>query len=161
MLAILTFNETSPNAPATVASSQPVQGSAGPPGIATAQLDDYQAILIEAVLQGATGGTLDVYIQNSPDQGVTWYDYAHFAQLAGGAGVTRAVASCATGAQNLSLTTVGVNLTPALAVNTVLGGAWGDRFRLVMVAGGGTTAGAPVQVRIVGQRTFPWSSRAG
>ena len=39
---------------------------------------------------------------------------------------------------------------------TFLGGAWGDRFRLVMVAGSGTTAGALVSVRIVGQRTANW-----
>lgn len=161
MLTILVFNETSPSAPGTIASSQVVSGTAGPSGVATQQLDDYQALSFEVVLMGATGGTLDVYVQNSPDMGSSWYDYIHFAQLAAGAGTFRYVASCASGAQNLALQTVGFNLTPALAAGTAVGGAWGDRFRLVMVAGAGTSAGAPVQMRILGQRMNPWGSRAG
>jgi len=161
MLTILAFNETSPSAPGTIASSQPVSGSAGPAGNATQQLDDYQALSFEAVLTGATGGTLDVFIQNSPDMGSTWYDYIHFATLAAGAATVRYVASVASGAQNLALQTIGTNLVPALAPATAIGGAWGDRFRIVMVSGAGTTAGAAVQLRIVGQRMNPWSSRAG
>jgi hypothetical protein len=156
MITVFSFNETSPAAAGTAASSQAVTGSVGPPGVASGQLDDYSAIFIDASLQGATGGTIDVYIQNSPDQGVTWFDYAHFAQLAAAAPTVTYVASVAVGAQNLSLATVGKNLVPALAAGTVNGGAWGDRFRLVMVAGAGTSAGAPVAVRIVGQRLQPW-----
>lgn len=161
MLCILTFNETSPSAPGTAASSQFVSTSAGPPGVATQQLDDYQAVSIEANLIGATGGTLDVYVQISTDMGTTWYDYVHYTQLANGASAISYVSSCASGAQNLSLATIGKNLNPALAAGTAVGGAWGDRFRLVMVAGSGTTVGAPVQVRIIGQRMFPWGSRGG
>lgn len=161
MLTILTFNETSPSAPGTIASTQAVSGTAGPSGIATQQLDDYQALSFEAVLTGATGGTLDVFIQNSPDMGSTWYDYVHFATLTAGASTVRYVASVASGAQNLALQTIGTNLLPALAPATAIGGAWGDRFRIVMVAGAGTSAGAVVQLRIVGQRMNPWGSRAG
>ena len=161
MLTILVFNETSPSSPGTIASSQAVSGTAGPSGVATQQLDDYQALSFEAVLQGATVGSLDVYMQNSPDMGSTWYDYIHFAQLAAGSAVVRYVASVASGAQNLALQAIGTNLTPLLAASTAIGGAWGDRFRLVMVAGAGTSAGAPVQLRIVGQRMNPWGSRAG
>jgi hypothetical protein len=156
MLTLFTFTETTPGAAGTVASSQPVSGSVGPPGIATGQLDDYSALYIDASLVGATGGTLDVFLQNSPDQGATWFDYAHFTQLAAGGGAVTAVASVAIGAQNLTLSTVGKNLSPALAAGTVLGGAWGDRFRLVFVAGGGTSAGAAIVVRICGQRLFNW-----
>ena len=150
------FSETSPSAPGTAASSQPVAGSNGPGGVATGQMDDYVGLYFEAVLVGATGGTLNVYCQNSPDMGLTWYDYVSFSQLAAGAGQTRAVGSASMSAQNISLAAVGVNLTPLLAAGTFLGGAWGDRFRLVMVAGSGTTAGALVSVRIVGQRTANW-----
>lgn len=156
MYSIWVFNETSPSAPGTVASSQLVAGTAGPAGVASGQLDDYSAIFIESVIQGATGGTLDIYLQNSPDMGASWYDYAHYTQLAAGAGVVRTVASVATGAQNLTLTTVGTNLTPALAAGTVLGGAWGDRFRMVMVAGAGTSLGALQTIRLCAQRTVNW-----
>lgn len=161
MLTILVFNETSLSSAGTVASSQAVSGTAGPSGVATQQLDDYQAISFEAVLTGATGGTLDIYIQNSPDMGSSWYDYIHFPQLAAGSGTSRYVVSVASGAQNLSLVSVGFNLAPALAAGTAIGGAWGDRFRMVMVSGAGTSAGAVVQLRIVAQRMFPWGSRAG
>ena len=163
MLSILVFNELSPSVPGVAASSQVVQGSSaiGTIGIATQQLDDFQALFFEAEITGAAGGTLDVYVQNSPDMGTRWYDYIHFGQLLAGAGTSRQVCSVASGAQNLSLQTVGFGLSPALANNTVLGGAWGDRFRLVMVAGAGTTSGGVVTVRIVGQRMFPWGSRAG
>jgi hypothetical protein len=152
MIGIYRFAETSPSSPATVASSQPVVGSLSTAGVA-AQLDLWNGLFVEAVLQGATGGTLDVYIQNSPDEGATWYDYAHFAQVAAAASSSSSVFSVSSGAQNLTLVTVGKNLSPALPAGTVVGGPWGDRFRLVMVAGTGTTAGAPVLVTIVGQRT--------
>lgn len=161
MLGIFQFNEATPSSPGTVASSQFVSGSAGPPGLATGQIDDYAAIFVEANLIGATGGTLDVYLQNSPDMGTSWYDFAHWPQLAAGAPAINYVFTAATGAQNLTFAPVGRNLAPALASGTATGGAWGDRFRLVMVAGAGTTAGAAVSVRIVGQRQHIWGSRAG
>src|SRR5262249_6183355 len=67
----LTF--TSPGAPGTVAQ---------PP---TLGLGAYKSLSIFSMLQGATGGTLDVYLQYSPDGGTTWVDYAHFPQVAAGA----------------------------------------------------------------------------
>lgn len=152
MINIFTFSETTPSAPGTVASSRSVGSSLGPAGVA-ADLSQYSGLIVEANLVGATGGTLDVYVQFSTDEGTTWYDYAHFTQLAGGATAVSYVFSAATGAQNLTLATVGKNLNPALASGTVVGGSWGDRMRLVFVAGGGTTAGAAITVNIVGQRT--------
>lgn len=156
-LALFTFNETSPSSPGVVASVGPILGgaaNAGAPGVAL-PLDDMQALIVEAILVGATGGTLDVYIQMSPDMGATWDDYAHFAQLANGAAQVRYVFSAATGAQNLALATIGANLSPLLAAATVVGGAWGDRVRLVMVAGAGTTVGATVKISVTGQRIDP------
>ena len=155
MIQTWTFNETTPNAAGTVASSKPT-GGVGLPGVA-AGLDEFTSLSIEANLIGATGGTLDVFIQYNPSgDRVSWIDYAHFNQLAAGAGVLKVVASCATGAQNLTLVTVGTNLSPLLAAGTVLGGGWGDAFRLVFVAGAGTTAGAAIQVIIAAQRLGAW-----
>ena len=156
MIQIYSFQETSPNAAGTVASSQPVKGSLGGPGVAS-DLSQWSALNIEANLVGATGGTLDVFIQYNPSgDRVTWFDYGHFAQLAAGAASARFVASVAIGAQNTTLATIGTNLNPLLAAGTIPGGAWGDAFRLVFVAGAGTTAGAPVAINIVGQRTDVW-----
>jgi len=97
---------------------------------------------IFSTLQGATGGTLDVYIQYSPDGGTTWVDYAHFPQLAAGAGATSRVWSASKNAQQTTLTSVGTGASPALGANTIVGGDWGDRLRVVAVAGASTSAGA-------------------
>ena len=152
MIGTFVFSETSPGAPGTAASSNSVAGSGAQyqPGIAC-PLDIFQAIFVEAVLQGCTGGALDVYLQISPDMGVSWYDFAHFAQLAAASASVRYTFSCSVSAQNLALLPVGVNLAPALAVNTVTGGAWSDRIRMVMVAGAGVSLGALQKITVMGQ----------
>ncbi len=148
------FAETSPAAPGTAASSAAVAGSNGAAGIGMlAQgLDSFLSLNIVAKLVGATGGTLDVYIQTSPDQGTTWVDYVHFPQLASGASAIKYAFSCAQGVQSAAPVVVGINTAPALAVNTILGGGWGDRMRLLMVAGGATSAGAAVNITISAQK---------
>lgn len=111
------------------------------------------SLYIYAELTGATGGTLDVYLQVSPDQGTTWVDYAHFAQIAGGAAVIKRVWCVSRGAQQTTVTTVGSGTSPALAANTIIGGEFGDRMRVVYVAGAGTSAGAAQVITILGTRS--------
>lgn len=148
------FSETSPAAAGTAASSQPVTGaeSANLPGGVAGFFDDYDAINVVCDLVGATGGTLDVYVQISPDQGSTWYDVIHYPQLSAGA----AAVSYDTPLSNATTTTapqkVGKGLSPALPANAAVNGAFSDRMRLVMVAGAGTSAGAAVIVRAQAQR---------
>lgn len=111
----------------------------------------FDAITILATLTGATGGTLDVYLQSSWDGGTTWYDLVHFTQLAA-AGAARTYK--ATLALSTTITTVGKGSvgTPgvALAANTVAAGHWGDQIRAVYVAGVGTSAGAAQLIEIFG-----------
>ena len=158
MLAQFLFNETSPAAAGAAASSKAVASSASwaPTGVA-APIDDYESIGIDVDLQGATGGTLDVYIQQSPDQGLTWYDVVHFPQLAAGAPPVSYSAPISQATNTAQTILVGKNLAPALGlvsgiVGAVVNGAFSDRMRLVMVAGAGTSAGAPVVVRLSPQR---------
>jgi hypothetical protein len=155
-LASFVFLETAPAAPGMAASAQVVQGSANyfPAGVA-GPLDDFEALQLVAELVGNTGGTLDVYVQTSPDQGVNWFDFAHFAQLNAGAAAVRYVLTASLYTQNTAPIAVGKNLAPALAANTFVNGAFGDRVRLLMVSGTGTTAGAAVKVSVVAQRTYP------
>lgn len=112
-------------------------------------LQNYDSLRVVATLQGGTGGTLDVYLQTSVD-GSSWYDYAHFAQMADGAAQATRSFSVARSAQQTSITTVGVGASPALAANTVLGGDFGTQMRAVCVAGAGTSAGAAQTIAIVG-----------
>lgn len=151
MQVTLKFSETSPATASTAASSAAVAGSSGAAGIASSSpvdLDSFTSLSVHAQLVGATGGTLDVYLQTSHDFGTTWVDYAHFTQLAAGGAAVKYTFAASQGGQQLTPTTHGVGTTPALAANTVVGGAWGDRFRLVMVAGVSTTAGAAVVVHL-------------
>lgn len=156
MIAWFQFNETSPAAPGTAASSQSVQNANASFGAGVAgPLDDSDALDIVAELQGATGGTLDVYLQTSPDGGNNWFDLAHFPQLASAAAAIRYQAPVSLYTNSTVPVVVGKNLTPALAVNTVINGAYSNRMRIVMVAGTGTTAGAPVKITVMTQRTDP------
>ncbi len=152
-LATFVFLETSPSSATTLASSVAVQGADSrlPAGVA-GPLDDYDAISIVAELIGATGGTLDVYLQTSGDMGITWIDYLHFPQLAAGAAAIRFASSSSNFSQATAATVVGKNLVPALAANTSINGAFTDRMRLVMVGGVGTTVGAAVKVTLCAQR---------
>jgi hypothetical protein len=135
--ATASLNFTSPASATTVAQT-PVTG-----------LGPYRSMVVFANIQGGTGGTLDIYIQFSPDGGTTWVDYAHFAQLAAGAAaITRAFAVSKSG-QQTTLQTVGTGTSPALAASTIIGGDWGDRLRVVAVAGTSTSAGAAQVISLI------------
>lgn len=149
------FSETSPAAAGTAASSQPVQSSGNiyPAGVC-APLEDVDSIDIVAELIGATGGTLDVYLQAGLADG-TWVDVVHFTQLAGGAAAVAYKTNISSWAQPTSSAPVpvGLNLTPALGANLTVQGHGFDRLRLLMVAGSGTSAGAALKVYCTGQRS--------
>lgn len=151
MQKVLTFAETSPATPSTAASNAVVVGSAGPVGVASSapiDLTNFSSLAVSAALIGATGGALDVFLQTSFDGGTTWVDYAHFPQLAAAASAVKYVFTSSMNAQNAAPLVVGNGLTPSIAANTVVGGAWGDRFRLVFIAGASTSAGAVVAVTL-------------
>ena len=122
---------TSPSAAGTAANA-----SAG--GFST-----YKSVTFKATLAGATGGTLDVYVQHSAD-GTTWYDYLHFPQLAASA---TAVSYSYDPALNDSIVTVGSGTSPVLAAGSVAGGAPMDYLRVLYVAGASTSAGAAQSVK--------------
>jgi hypothetical protein len=116
-------------------------------------LDDYDSIEIEAELSGATGGSLDVYMQSS-DDGLIWYDTVHFTTIsAASALVIYRTALSRYATAFTAPTVIGKNLSPALSSGSAIQNGFGNHLRLVMVAGSGTTAGTPVLVRITGFRT--------
>jgi len=104
-------------------------------GAAVVNLDKFITALILLTISGKTfdaSTTLDIYLQYSPDQGTTWDDIAHYAQVTnaargngkyvlflhsrGGAGVVDRVTTDA-----------------ALAVNTLHNISWCDRMRVKCV----------------------------
>lgn len=112
-------------------------------------LQNYDSLTIRATLTGATGGTLDVYLQTSVD-GSEWVDYIHFAQIAAAAAAVTKVVVVSRAGQQAAITTVGTNTSPALAANAVVGGDFGNQMRVLFVAGAGTSAGAVQTIRITG-----------
>jgi hypothetical protein len=159
-----TFTETSPAAPGTAASSAAItssdlyhQSTAGV-AIGSTQngFDKCNALSFFATLIGATGGVLDVYVQTASGPAAPFVDIGHFPQLT--AGQTPAVKyNAGISLTNTTLTpiVVGSALVPALAANNFVPFQWGDRFRLVFVAGASTTVGAAVSVQITASRYFP------
>lgn len=155
--ALFIFTETSPSAPGTAASSQPVQnaGSFLPAGVA-GPMQNYDAVDVIAEITGATGGSLAVYLQISPDDSASYYDSIAWPVAANGAATAYYQSPISNSTTTTVPVVVGKNLTPALAnsgAGTVINGAFSDRMRLVMVAGSGTTKGATVVVKVMPQRS--------
>ena len=140
---------TNPNGITLVNGQSPA--GAGTTGVAAVTgLDPYTKVLIFAVLQGATGGTLDVYIQTSVNGGQAggWVDVAHFPQLAAAAAkvgyflsLTRGDASGNAAAVAPIVVNV-IDGAPVLAVNVFIPSGFGNALRVVFVAGAGMSAGA-------------------
>lgn len=116
------------------------------------RMDKFETLAIVATLQGATGGTLDVYIQGTADAGQTWFDIVHFTQLAAAAPASTKVVQLSRTAGAAAITTSG---DAQLAAGTVLNGEWGDQLRTKFVAGAGTTAGAAQTIEIVANHLEP------
>lgn len=112
-------------------------------------------IVIDAVLAGATGGTLDVYLQRKIASD-TWRDFLHFPQLAAGAATVRYTATINGEGTSLVVVGGGSDASPgvALAANTLVNVIPGGNIRIVFVAGASTSAGAAqtIQVTTYGER---------
>lgn len=114
-------------------------------------LSNQEALSIEATLQGLTGGVCDIYLQDSPDGGTTWYDYGHWTQLAAAAAVSTQMYDPGINDRN---TVIGKGTAGApgvaLAANSFRGGHPFDAARIVMVTGTGVTLGKSQIVKLIG-----------
>ena len=140
---------TSPSAPGIALGS--VQGQinfvAGAGGVFTG-LDDYGSVTIDALVQGATGGTLDIVFQSSIKPG-RWFDVARLPQLANGAAPVRYVVTFNRARGGGTSTANVVNVldgVPLITANTIYQFNLGDAVRLVLNAGAGTTQGAALLI---------------
>ncbi|HEY3496017.1 MAG TPA: hypothetical protein VGK73_15070 [Polyangiaceae bacterium] len=144
-----------------LSSTSPAEASTAA-GASASGLAKYLAIRVDAVLIGATGGTLDVYIQRKIAPNV-WVDWAHFPQLAAGASavayslIVQAanVGTPATGTPSATIaaiTTRGNDATPSpgLAAATLDLSHPGDMIRVVYTAGASTSAGGAQKIYVTG-----------
>lgn len=151
MFGVFLFSETAPSTASSAASSQVVQGSdnlAANGILSSAEIEGYELLSVVGEFGGNTGGTLDVYVQTFYNG--HWYDFCHIKQVTAGGAVAR-VQYVAGRATQTNGTVIGIDNTPALANDTIVGGVWGEKFRLWMVSGASTTVGAAVKVYILGQ----------
>ena len=151
MLGVFQFNEVAPSSATSAASALAVSGGDSTEAngvLASVMLDEFEILTVIGEFGGNTGGTLDVYVQSFLLG--HWYDVCHIKQVAAAAAMIRQqyVAGRAT---QVNSTTIGIDAAPALANDTIVGGVWGEKFRLWMVSGAGTTVGATVRVTIAGQ----------
>lgn len=139
-----TIADTSPAAASTVV------------GSFAGGLDDYDFVRVDAALVGATGGTLDVYLQRLVKPN-SWADWVHFTQLASGAAAVKYSLIGATGlSTTITTSNLGTDAAPgvSLAAGTFVGGHPGSTLRAVYVAGASTSAGASLSIVITGIRSL-------
>lgn len=117
----------------TLLDSTTITGNTATAGDATTHLDIYNRATVLLTVSGKVfdgGTTLDVYLQYSPDEGTTWDDIAHFAQ------VTSAAVGDGTYVLSLNNGTAGVadratdDADGTLAANGVRNIPWCDRVRV-------------------------------
>jgi len=103
-------------------------------GAAVLGLDVFTLVTLLLTISAKTfdgGTTLDVYVQYSPDEGTTWDDLAHFAQITSAA---MAVGKYVAFVNARSASVVDRVVTDAtLAANSVRSIHWGDRVRVKCV----------------------------
>jgi hypothetical protein len=135
MINELSLTAKSPDAAGTSASTETLAG-----------LGRFERITIDADLQGATGGALDVLIQRFC--GGQWRDWLRFAQVAAGAAKHYTYVL----SESEAITEVGVSTSPVIVAGAKVGGLPGDKIRFLFIAGSGTSAGANQTVIVTGFR---------
>lgn len=129
----------------------PATASATTIGAAVGGFHRLDHIALIAELQGLTGGTLDIFLQDSWDGGTTWLDVVHFTQLGAGAAaiVYRAAAQL-----DSTIQTIGEASSLTLAAGKICGLPWGPMLRVVAKSGTGVSAGAyTAKIRCLLSRT--------
>jgi hypothetical protein len=134
----------------TLTETSPASATSAAGTLVASDLERCSALTIIGELQGATGGTLDVFLQTSWDGGTTWYDYAHFTQLAAGAAAIKYAWHVSRASERTTITAVGSAAAGVIATGAIMAGGWGNQMRMAFTAGASTSAGAAQTVRIFG-----------
>ncbi|HEY1959272.1 MAG TPA: hypothetical protein VGH28_26840 [Polyangiaceae bacterium] len=150
MFLVADLSALSPSTQGTVVSRIVSPNASDSPAV-LANLSEYEDVFIDADLFGATGGTLDVFLQSW--DGVDWVDWLHFATVtAGHAGASFVYVPQKPTAT--SIVTVGRNASPLLAAGVGVGSHPGQALRVLFVAGSGTTAGAQQTIRVMARNRW-------
>ena len=148
------FSETSPAAPTAgtaTLSVNPVSGASQLPygnGVLSAvDLDNAASLTFVGKFGQATGGSYQVVVQTSYDEGNTWQDLAAFPSVTTSGGTVQYTGTVAQGYPTAFVAT-GSGTAPLLAAGSVINAGWGNKLRLAMTAATGASAGASVSVEV-------------
>ncbi len=135
-----TITATSPAAASTVVHTVVFAGS---------MLTKAEGLTVTAILAGATGGVLDVYLQHKTGTNA-WLDLVHFPQQAAGGAAKRYTFTITGEGSSIVEGGGGTDAAPgvALAANTVINVTPLGDIRIVFVAGASTSAGASQTITI-------------
>lgn len=114
-------------------------------GTAVGGFGVYDYFMVDANVVNSGSGTVDLYLQRASTYGgtTTWLDWMHFPQLT--VGIGRKYYTAPPQPAN-GIVAVGANGSPALAVNTAVGGHPGKQIRAVAVTAAPNPATAQEQV---------------
>lgn len=123
-------------------------------GTGVAGFSQFKALSFLATITGGTGGVIDVIVEHSND-GVAWYEYVHFPQVAAVTAKTYVFAPTPTGnvqvgKNNADGSTLTTSMTLTAGDNAP--GPWFDQMRVRYVAGAGTSVGAAQAVAVLCMR---------
>ena len=138
---------------AAIAFTSPATGDGSTPVVETPTidgLDAYDWFTVVGILTGATGDTLDVYLQCEVAYNV-WVDWIHFPQIADGASAARYVFDSRMSPSSVTTIGGGTAAAPgvALAASTIAFAHPGKKIRAVTLAGASTSAGAAQQIYVM------------
>lgn len=121
-------------------------------GPAVGGAEEATRVTVDAYLVGATGGTLDVYIQRELSVGVdNWADWIHFTQVAAGGAAVNYTIDCAQCAEAVPIavgTGTASTTAHALAAGKVAASLPNGRVRMVLVTGASTSSAVTPTVRL-------------
>lgn len=131
-----------------LSATSPANSTAAAGSLTANGLDQFDWFMLDVTIQGATGDTLDIYLQR--DVGGTWVDWIHLVQLA--ASAAAASYTIDTKQTEGGLVTVGTGSSPALAAGKFSCTHPGEKVRVWFVPGASTSAGAAQTIKLTGYK---------
>lgn len=148
------FSENTPAAPTSgtaALSVNPVSGASQlqyANGVLSAvDLDNAASLAFVGKFPQAVGGTYQVVVQTSLDEGNSWQDLASFPVITTSGGTVQYTGTVSQGYPTAFVAS-GSGTAPALSAGAVINSAWGNKLRLAIVANAGTSAGVGISVEV-------------
>lgn len=154
MLSVFQFNEIAPAGSTGWATSSVAVKNTDPKStdgiLSSSGLDEALGLIVYSEIAKDSGGTQDVYLQTFLE-GV-WFDILHIKTVPSGSGTVNLAYVLVLGHGYSAIgVAFGTQSASQLPSDTTLGGPWGEKMRLLMLAGASAVGGGAVKVTIAAQ----------